>query len=155
MAKDRDLVSEEKHELDYLLKKWDKRQNQANRDILTEKLKDFKIDKAYSPHNRENFYKYVDDKGIKELLDKIEPKKPDEKVPVKKTEEKIVPEKKEGKKIRIRLIRSTIGKKPKQRRTIAALGLRKINSTTIKDARPEILGMINVVRHLVEVEEVS
>jgi large subunit ribosomal protein L30 len=35
------------------------------------------------------------------------------------------------------------------------LGLRKINSSVIKEARPEILGMVRVVAHLVKVEEMK
>jgi large subunit ribosomal protein L30 len=58
-----------------------------------------------------------------------------------------------AKRIRIRLIRSTIGSLPKQRATVRSLGLRKINSCTEQEASPAILGMIKVVAHLVSVEE--
>jgi large subunit ribosomal protein L30 len=58
-------------------------------------------------------------------------------------------------KIRIRLIRSTIGSLPKQRATVRALGLRKIGSSKEQEASPAILGMIKVVSHLVAVEEVE
>ena len=58
-------------------------------------------------------------------------------------------------KIRIRLIRSTIGRLPKQRATIRALGLRKIGSVSEQEASPAVLGMVKVVSHLVAVEEVS
>ena len=58
-------------------------------------------------------------------------------------------------KIKIRLVRSTIGTLPKQRATVRSLGLRKIGSSTIQEARPEILGMVKAVSHLVAVEEVS
>jgi large subunit ribosomal protein L30 len=57
-------------------------------------------------------------------------------------------------KIRIRLIRSTIGALPKQRATVRSLGLRKIGSSVEQEARPEILGMVKVVSHLVSVEDV-
>ncbi|GMO31226.1 MAG: 50S ribosomal protein L30 [Termitinemataceae bacterium] len=57
------------------------------------------------------------------------------------------------KKIRIRLIRSTIGKLPKQRATIRCLGLRKIGSSVEKNASEVILGMVKKVSHLVSVEE--
>jgi len=60
-----------------------------------------------------------------------------------------------AKKIRVRLIKSTIGRKDNQIRTIKALGLRKINSVVEKDVNPAILGMVNTVSHLVEVEEIS
>ena len=58
-------------------------------------------------------------------------------------------------KIRIRLVKSTIGGKPAQRKTVKALGLGKINSTVVQEKNPVILGMINVVRHLVKVEEIK
>jgi large subunit ribosomal protein L30 len=58
-------------------------------------------------------------------------------------------------KVRIRLIRSTIGVLPKQRATIRSLGLRKIGSSTEQEANPVILGMIRVVSHLVAVEDVT
>jgi large subunit ribosomal protein L30 len=57
-------------------------------------------------------------------------------------------------KIRIKLVRSTIGALPKQRATVRSLGLRKIGSSVEQEARPEILGMIKVVSHLVSVEDV-
>jgi len=58
-------------------------------------------------------------------------------------------------KIRIKLVRSTIGTLPKQRATVRALGLRKIGSSTEQEANPAILGMVKVVSHLVSVEEVK
>jgi len=62
---------------------------------------------------------------------------------------------KKTKKIRVRLVRSVIGRKPEQRKTVKALGLGKINSVVEKDATPSILGMVNSVSHLVEVEEIG
>ncbi len=59
-----------------------------------------------------------------------------------------------GMKIRIKLIRSTIGKKPVHRRNVAALGLKRINSTVEHEAVPSILGMVRAVAHMVEVEEI-
>jgi large subunit ribosomal protein L30 len=56
-------------------------------------------------------------------------------------------------KIRIRLVRSTIGALPKQRATVRSLGLRKIGSSVEQEAKPEILGMVKAVSHLVSVEE--
>jgi large subunit ribosomal protein L30 len=58
-------------------------------------------------------------------------------------------------KIKISLIRSTIGALPKQRATVRSLGLRKIGSSVEQEASPEILGMVRVVSHLVKVEELS
>ncbi|MBN1797891.1 MAG: OmpA family protein [Spirochaetales bacterium] len=65
---DRNFISHEKHELDYLLNKWDKAANKSNREILTDELKKYKADKDWAPHNRERFYEYVEAKGIKTLL---------------------------------------------------------------------------------------
>jgi large subunit ribosomal protein L30 len=60
-----------------------------------------------------------------------------------------------ARKIKIRLVRSTIGSLPKQRATVRSLGLRKIGSTVEQEASPEILGMVKVVSHLVSVEEMN
>lgn len=54
--------------------------------------------------------------------------------------------------IQIKLVHSVIGRKPEQKATVRSLGLRKISSTTIKDATPAILGMVRAVSHLVEVK---
>jgi large subunit ribosomal protein L30 len=56
--------------------------------------------------------------------------------------------------LRITQIRSSIGSKPKQRGTLRALGLRRINHTVEHPDRPEVRGMVVRVRHLVRVEEV-
>lgn len=48
-----------------------------------------------------------------------------------------------------------MGRKPNQRRTVEALGLRKIRQSVIKDLNAPIQGMINTVSHLVAVEEVK
>jgi large subunit ribosomal protein L30 len=57
--------------------------------------------------------------------------------------------------LRVTQVRSTIGCKPKQRGTIRALGLRRINHTVEHADRPEVRGMIARVPHLVRVEEVA
>ncbi len=57
--------------------------------------------------------------------------------------------------VRIELVKSLIGSKPKQRATIKALGLGKINSSVVRDATPVVKGMINTVSHLVKVEEIQ
>ncbi len=57
--------------------------------------------------------------------------------------------------IRVKLVRSVIGRKPNQKATVKALGLKKLNSVVEKDVNPAILGMVNTVSHLVEVEEIS
>ena len=57
-------------------------------------------------------------------------------------------------KIKVKLIRSVIGRLPAQRATIRSLGLRKIGSSNVLDKNPSVLGMIKKVSHLVLVEEV-
>jgi large subunit ribosomal protein L30 len=59
------------------------------------------------------------------------------------------------KKLKITLVKSTNGCLEKQKKTVQALGLKKIRSTTLKDDNPAIRGMIFVVKHLVTVEEVE
>ena len=56
--------------------------------------------------------------------------------------------------LKVTLVRSTIGIKPKHKLTVAALGLRKLNSTVTQKDNPAIRGMIHQVRHLLKVEEV-
>ena len=58
-------------------------------------------------------------------------------------------------KIRIKLVRSTIGALPRQRATVRSLGLRKIGSSTEQEASPAVLGMVKVVSHLVSVQEIK
>jgi large subunit ribosomal protein L30 len=57
--------------------------------------------------------------------------------------------------LRVTLVRSTIGTKPKQRGTVRALGLRRLNQTIEHADRPEIRGMLARVPHLVRIEELS
>ena len=57
--------------------------------------------------------------------------------------------------IKVTLVRSQIGIKPKQRGTLRALGLGKIGSSNVLPDRPEVRGMIAKVPHLVAVEELS
>ena len=61
----------------------------------------------------------------------------------------------DAKKVKVTLIRSTIGQKPEKRATVRSLGLKKINSTVEHNATPAILGMIAAVSHLVKVEEIN
>lgn len=56
--------------------------------------------------------------------------------------------------LKITLVKSTIGSKPKQKQTMEALGLRKINKTVVQKDNDAIRGMIKKVSHLVKVEEV-
>jgi large subunit ribosomal protein L30 len=57
------------------------------------------------------------------------------------------------KKIKITQIRSGIGQTLRQKRTLEALGLRKMHQTVEKTATPQVLGMVAKVQHLVTVEE--
>jgi len=57
-------------------------------------------------------------------------------------------------KIRIKQSRSKIGRPEKQKRTLVALGLGKINKTVELEATPQILGMIKTVSHLIQTEEI-
>ncbi|KMY33708.1 50S ribosomal protein L30 [Lysinibacillus agricola] len=56
-------------------------------------------------------------------------------------------------KLEITLTKSVIGSKPAQRKTIEALGLRKLNQTVEKADNAATRGMIDVVAHLVTVKE--
>jgi len=56
--------------------------------------------------------------------------------------------------LKITLMRSTIGQKPKTRAAVKTLGLRKIRQSTERPDTPTVRGLIHQVRHLVEVEEV-
>ncbi len=57
-------------------------------------------------------------------------------------------------KLRVTLVRSTIGRKKDQIATVEALGLKKIRSVVEHNDTPQIRGMINKVSHLVEVSEI-
>ena len=57
-------------------------------------------------------------------------------------------------KVKITLKRSLIGQGHKSRETIKSLGLKKINSSVQRELDDSLSGMLNVVRHLVTVEEV-
>ena len=59
-----------------------------------------------------------------------------------------------AKKVKIKYVKSGIGYPKRQKDTVRALGLGKLNSEVIKDLTPEVAGMINKVSHLVSVEEV-
>ena len=57
-------------------------------------------------------------------------------------------------KIKIKQVRSKINRPERQKRTLLALGLRKIDQTVEVEATPQILGLVNKVKHLVDVEEI-
>jgi large subunit ribosomal protein L30 len=56
-------------------------------------------------------------------------------------------------KIKVTLVKSAIGRPERQKRTLVALGLKKLNQTIEHDASPTIVGMVNTVQHLVSVTE--
>jgi len=61
--------------------------------------------------------------------------------------------KSEDKSVKITLVKSTIGCLKKQKATVEALGLKKIGSSNVLKDTEALRGMINVVSHLVKVEE--
>ena len=58
------------------------------------------------------------------------------------------------KKLRLKQVSSIIGRPARQKRTMAALGLRRINHTREVEGTPQIMGMIDKVKHLITVEEI-
>lgn len=56
-------------------------------------------------------------------------------------------------KIKITLVKSGIDRPERQKRTLAALGLNKMHRTVEVESTTQIKGMINIVKHLVEVKE--
>lgn len=55
----------------------------------------------------------------------------------------------------ITLVKSTIGAKPKHKKIVQALGLRKLNSSVVQRDNPAIRGMIYKVSHLLRVDEIG
>jgi len=68
---------------------------------------------------------------------------------------KITKKNKADKEVFITLVKSTIGAIPAHKKTIRALGLRKINHCVRKIATPSVLGMIKKTSHLLKVEDVK
>lgn len=60
-----------------------------------------------------------------------------------------------AKKLKIKLVKSVIGYSQRQRATVKALGLGKINSEVVHADNPQIRGMANSIRHLLSVEEID
>jgi len=56
-------------------------------------------------------------------------------------------------KIKVTLKKSVIDRSKRQKETVKALGLRKLNSSAEHEATPQIRGMVAKVQHLVTVEE--
>jgi large subunit ribosomal protein L30 len=57
--------------------------------------------------------------------------------------------------LRVTLLKSGTGYKYDQKRTLAALGLRRLNATVVRPDNPSVRGMLTKVQHLVRVEEIS
>lgn len=57
-------------------------------------------------------------------------------------------------KIRITQIKSKNGKPERQKRTLEALGIHKLNHSVEHEATPQILGMVDKIRHLIKVESI-
>ena len=58
-------------------------------------------------------------------------------------------------KIKITQVKSAIDRPERQKLTLRALGLNRLNATKEVEATPQILGMVNKVTHLIQVEEVK
>ena len=58
-------------------------------------------------------------------------------------------------KLRIKLVKSTIGSKPVHRRNVEALGLTKLNSEVVREDTPIVRGQIFKAKHLLQVEEIE
>jgi large subunit ribosomal protein L30 len=58
-------------------------------------------------------------------------------------------------KIRVKQVKSKIRRPKNQKATLEALGLRKMDQVVEHEATPQILGMVNKVKHLISVEEVN
>ena len=59
------------------------------------------------------------------------------------------------KKIKITLVKSPIDRPERQKQTLKALGLNKLNATKEVEATPQILGMVRKVEHMIAVQELS
>ena len=57
-------------------------------------------------------------------------------------------------KIKITQIKSIIDRNENQKRTVRALGLKKLNQSVELEATPQIMGMVNVVSHLLKIENI-
>lgn len=57
------------------------------------------------------------------------------------------------KKITVKQVKSAIRRPKNQKLTLVALGLRKLNQEVVHNATPQIIGMVNTVKHLVSVKE--
>jgi large subunit ribosomal protein L30 len=58
-------------------------------------------------------------------------------------------------KVKVTLVKSLIDRPANQRRTVEALGLRKLNSSRVHETTPQVMGMVNQVQHLLLIEELN
>ena len=58
-------------------------------------------------------------------------------------------------KLKIKQVKSSINRPERQKRTLRALGIKKMNQSVIQDATPQIVGMVNKLQHLLLVEEIK
>ncbi len=56
-------------------------------------------------------------------------------------------------KLKVTQVKSVIDRSKKQKDTMIALGLKKMNQTVVKEVTPQIVGMLTKVKHLVNIEE--
>ncbi len=64
-------------------------------------------------------------------------------------------EKSEYPKIKIKLVKSMIGRTRKQRDVVRGLGLRRLNSEVVREKRPEIMGMVRKIDFMLQVSDVD
>ncbi|MBC8173999.1 MAG: 50S ribosomal protein L30 [Chitinophagales bacterium] len=57
-------------------------------------------------------------------------------------------------KVKITVIKSTIDRPKRQKATVKALGINKLNQSVELEATPQIMGMVNTVKHLLKVENI-
>ena len=58
-------------------------------------------------------------------------------------------------KVKITQVRSAINRPKRQKRTLEALGMKKMHQSREMEATPQVLGMIDKVKHLLKVEEIK
>ena len=58
-------------------------------------------------------------------------------------------------KIKVTQVKSVIDRSERQKRTMVALGLKKMNASVEVEATPQIVGMVNKVNHLIKVEQLG
>lgn len=69
---DAEMISRQPHELNYVLKKYNKRQTADNREKFVALLDAFKAEAEYKPHLRDDFYRYVEDKNAFDQMESLE-----------------------------------------------------------------------------------